>query len=139
MSAVVPEPTGLLVPMRAVVRAATRSLLVLLPVAVVAGWLVDGSAGALGALLGLALPTFFLGTTVAVALLTARMSPQAMGAAVVFSWLAKMIVLIVAMTLLAQWDAWSRPVFTVTFLVGVVGWLVAEAYVVTRSRVTYVD
>jgi chromate transport protein ChrA len=125
--------------MRAVVRSALLALAVALPLASLVGWLVDGWDGVFGALLGLLLPALFLGVTVAVALLTARRSPQVMGAAIVFSWLVKMVVLIAVMSLLGGLDGWSRSVFTVTFLLGVAGWLLGEAYVVTRSRVTYVD
>lgn len=125
--------------MRAVVRTAVIGLAIAVPVGALLGWVVDGAEGVIGALLGLALPAFFLGITVAVALLTARRSPQVMGAVLIFSWLGKMLVLIGAMTLLNGWDGWSRGVFTVTFLIGVAGWLAGEAYVVARSRVPYVD
>jgi hypothetical protein len=108
------------------------------PVAALVGWLVDGRAGLLGALLGLAVPAVFFGITAAVALLTVHLSPGTTGAVVLASWLAKLIVLVVVLVLLDQSSAWSRPVFGVVFLLAVAGWLALEAWVVLRTRQPYV-
>jgi hypothetical protein len=125
--------------MRRVLRLAVLVLVIGVPVVAGIGALVGGAPAALGAALGLLLPLLFLGVTVAVALGTARMAPGALGAVVLGSWLVKLILLVAALALLDRSDAWSRPAFFTTFVLGVVGWLVVEGFVVVRTRVPYVD
>jgi len=121
-----------------VLRTGVVAVVVVLPLAGVVGWLVDGAAGLAGALLGVLIPAVFFAITVVTALITLRLSPGALGAVVLASWVAKLVLLIVALTLLDQWSGWSRPVFAVTFLVAVAGWLGLEAWMVLRTRQPYV-
>ena len=79
----------------------------------------------------------FLGITAA-ALFTARLSPSTLGAAVLGSWLLKIVVLLVALIALDGRDFYSRGVFVV-FLLGTAGFLVVEAIVVVRTKVPYVE
>lgn len=109
-----------------------------LPLAAVLGWLVDGSAGLWGAVLGVAVPVLFFGATVVLALVTVRLSPGALGTAVLVSWLVKLVLLVVVLLLLDRLDGWSRPVFGVAFLLSVAGWLALEAWLVLRTRQPYV-
>jgi hypothetical protein len=46
---------------------------------------------------------------------------------------------VVALVLLDQSEAWSRPVFGVVFLLAVAGWLGLEAWLVLRTRQPYVS
>jgi hypothetical protein len=110
---------------------------VLLVVAAVAGWLVDGRAGVVGAVLGVGIPLVFFGVTVLTALLTARWSPGAMGAVVLGSWVVKMAALIAVLAWIDGWDGWSRPVFFVSFAITVPAWLGMEAWVVVKTRQPY--
>lgn len=126
-------------PLRRALRVALVGAGLLLGLSVPVGWVVDGSAGAVGALLGVAVPAAFFAITVVTALVTLRLSPGALGGVVLGSWVVKLVLLIVAMSLLNQWDGWSRPVFGVTFVVAVIGWLVLEAWVVVRTRAPYVQ
>lgn len=112
---------------------------VAVPLAAAVGWLVDSSAGLVGALMGVLIPAVFFGLTVVTALVTLRLSPGALGAAVLASWVAKLILLIVALSLLNQWEGWSRPVFGVTFMIAVAGWLGLEAWMVVTTRQPYVQ
>jgi hypothetical protein len=125
--------------MRRVLRVGLVALLVALPVALLAGWALDGTAGLWGALIGMGIATVFFALTVGVALGTARLDVTALGAAVLGSWLVKMILLIVVLVLLRDADFYSRPVLFVTLLLATVGALVLEAVVVSRTRVPYTE
>ena len=125
--------------LRRVLRVGALGVAIGLPVAAVAGWLVDGTAGLLGAVLGVAIPALFFGATVVLALVTIRLSPAALGLVVLVSWLVKLVLLVVALVLLDQSQAWSRPVFGVVFLLAVAGWLGLEAWLVLRTRQPYVS
>lgn len=132
------RPAHPLEPLRRVLRVGTIAVVLALPLAGLAGWAADGAAGAAGALLGVLIPAVFFAITVVTALITLRLSPGALGAVVLASWVAKLILLIVALTLIDQWSGWSRPVFGVSFLVAVAGWLGLEAWMVLRTRQPYV-
>lgn len=132
-------PTALVTPMRRVLRFGLIASLVALPVAVLIGFLVAGTAGAWGAAIGMGIAVGFFTITVAVALGTAGMDTTALGASVLGSWLVKMILLIVVLVLLRDADFYSRPVLFVSLLVGTIGTLVLEAVVVTRTQVPYTE
>jgi hypothetical protein len=130
-------PTALVTPMRRVLKVGLIASLVALPVAVLIGFLVAGTAGVWGAAIGMGIAVGFLTITVGVALGTAGMDTTALGASVLGSWLIKMILLIVVLVLLRDADFYSRPVLFVSLLVGTIGTLVLEAVVVTRTQVPY--
>ncbi len=132
-------PTALVVPMRRMLRAGAVAFAVGLPLSALVGLLVAGSAGAWGALIGMGLASGFFAMTVVVALVTASLDVTALGAAVLGSWLLKMVLLIAVLALLRGADFYSRPVLFVTLLVGTIGALVLEAVVVTRTRVPYTE
>jgi hypothetical protein len=111
--------------------------MVLLVAAALVGWLVDGRAGVVGAALGVGIPLVFFGITVLTALLTARLTPAAMGAVVLGSWVVKMAALIGVLVLIDGWDGWSRPVFFVCFAISVPAWLALEVWVVVKTRQPY--
>ncbi len=132
-------PAALVLPMRRVLRTCGLLLAVALPVAALVGWLIAGSAGFWGAVLGLAIPAAFFGVTVVTALATANASAGAFGAIVLGTWALKLIAFLGVLVLLRDADFWSRPVFYAVFAVGLVGWLAAEALVVVRTRTPYVE
>jgi ATP synthase protein I len=123
--------------MRRVLRTALVGAAVLVPAAALLGWWADGTAGLLGALAGVLLPLVFFGITVVTAVTTTRLSPGAMGAVVMVSWLVKIIGLVVALALLDRSDEWSRPAFFVAFAVAVPAWLALEAWTVISTRQAY--
>ena len=126
-------------PMRRVLRLGTGGFLAALPIATLVGFLLDGASGAWGALLGMAIPVGFFSVTAAVALWTVRVRPEWLGAAVLGSWLIKVIVLIAVLAWLSNADFYNRAIFFVTLLIGTIGYLVVEAAIVLRTRVPYVD
>jgi len=125
-------------PLRRTLRVGGIGVAVLIPVAAVVGWLVDGSAGLFGALIGVLVPAAFFGLTAVTALVTLRLSPGTLGAVVLGSWVVKLGALIGVFLLLDQWDGWSRPVFAATFLIGVLSSLALEASMVLRTQQPYV-
>jgi hypothetical protein len=103
------------------------------------GWLIDSSAGFWGGVLGIAIPVGFFSITVIVALLTLHVRPEIFGAAILGSWIIKLILLIVVLAVLSGADFYNRTIFFIAFVLGTVGYLVAEAVIVVRSRVPYLE
>lgn len=124
---------------RAVFRTALRDMLVLVAalagVGVVVGYLVAGTSGLWGAVLGVALTVIFSGTTVISMLKTAGASATTTAAVVMGSWLAKMLVLILALALLRQFDFYDKWLLGGVLMVGVIGAAVIDYRAVARGRV----
>ncbi len=125
--------------MSAVLKWGTAGSLVAMVVAAGVGWLVDGSAGLWGGVIGIAIPVAFYSITVIVALVTLRVRPEVFGAAVLGSWVVKIAVLIGVLAALSNSDFYSRGAFFIAFVVGTVGYLVAEAVIVVKTRVPFIE
>lgn len=132
-------PQGLVIPMGRVLRFAVLAALVALPTVTLVGWIVGGAPGAWGAFLGMAIAVGFLAVTVVVALLTAGMDASTLGIVVIGSWLVKVALLMVVLGMLREQTFYSRPALLLSLLLGVVGTLLLEGVVVTRTRVPYVE
>lgn len=126
-------------PMSRLLRTGLVGFAVALPVVALVGFLVDGGPGVWGAVLGLALPLAFFSITAVVALVTVRLRPEYLGAAVLGSWLLKIIVLIAVLVPLSHADFYNRVVFFVVLLLGTFGYLALEAVIVLRTKVPYVE
>ena len=126
-----------------VFRTALRSMLLLLGaltvVGVPVGYMVDGTAGVWGALIGIGLALVFSGTTVVAMLRTVRSTPQVMAGVVMGTWLAKVLVVIVVLAVIKDLDFYSKPVLAAVLLVGVLGSAYLDYRAVTRSHVPYVE
>jgi hypothetical protein len=114
-------------------------LVVLLVVGVVVGALVAGAQGVWGALLGVALALVFSGTTVLSVLRTADDPPARAVAVIMALWLAKIVVVFVALAVLSRFDFYSRPVLGIVLLVGVLGSAYLDLRAVQRTRAVYTD
>ena len=130
---------GVRIPMTAVLRWGTAGSLVALVVAGGLGYLVAGTQGLWGGVLGIAIPVAFYSITVIVAVVTVRVRPEIFGAAILGSWVLKIAVLIGVLAVLRDATFYSRGAFFVAFVVGTVGYLVAEAVIVVRTRVPYLE
>ena len=130
---------GVRIPMTAVLRWGSIGSLVAMVIAAIAGWFVDGSAGLWGGVLGIAIPVAFYSITVIVAVVTVRLRPELFGAAILGSWIVKIAVLIAVLAVLSRADFFNRGVFFAAFVVGTIGYLVAEAVIVVRTRVPYIE
>ena len=132
-----PSPAVVL-PMQRIIKAGWIGFGVLLPVGLVLVALGQSAAG-WGVVLGVGLPFAFFMVTSIVALRTATLGVDKLGAVVLGSWLLKLIALIVALAWLRGQDFYSRPVFFGVFLTCTIGLLVLEALIVQKTKVPYVD
>ncbi|MGY4645563.1 hypothetical protein [Cellulomonas sp. URHB0016] len=127
----------------AVVRQAFRDMLVLLGVLLVLGVgigvLVAGAPGAWGALLGVAIALIFSGTTVLSVLATVRSSPARTSAVIMGAWLAKVVVVFVALAVLSRFDFYDRVVLGLVLFAGVLGSAVLDLRAVQRGHIPYVE
>src|SRR5438067_1714940 len=111
-----------------------RSALLTAPVAllmIVLGAILGGTKGLLGAAIGVALVIVFFGISVLVVGRAAKISPQAMMAAAVGTYLVKILVLIILVGAFQDSTAFNGRFFGLTviacvILYGFVGWLAAR-------------
>lgn len=144
----VSETSGSAAAERAVLRTALRDGLILVGalavLGAVVGALVAGTPGVWGALVGAAVVAFFSGVTVWSMLFTIGKSAATTGAVVMGSWLAKMIVLIVVLSVLTRTGTeWLTPgvrgiLFGVVAL-GTIGSALLDYRAVHKGRVPYVS
>jgi hypothetical protein len=125
--------------MSAVLKWGTLGSVVVMVLAAVIGWLIAGMPGLWGGILGVAIPVAFFSITVIVALVTLRVRPGVFGAAILGSWIAKLVLLIVVLAALSRADFYSRGVFFVAFVIGTIGYLVTEAVIVVKTRVPFIE
>lgn len=105
----------------------------------VGGYLAEGSRGLIGAAMGLAIAAFFSGTTVVVMLATADRSLQTAQAAFVGTWIAKIILLFVALLLIKDKDFYNPLWFFVTLALALVATSIVEMRAALHSRVPAID
>lgn len=130
---------GVRAPMSAVLKWGTVGSVIVMVVAAGIGWLIAGTPGLWGAILGIAIPVAFYSITVIVALVTLRVRPGVFGAAILGSWIVKIALLVVVLAILSRTDFYNRGVFFVAFLIGTIGYLVAEALIVVKTRVPFIE
>jgi hypothetical protein len=112
---------------------------VLALVGAVVGSLVAGQPGLISGLLGALIAGVFLGITAASILLASRYDILAFFGIVMGAWLLKFVLFIVLAVVLRD-QPWIEPtVLFVTLVAGVVGTLVIDVVVVSRSRLPYVS
>lgn len=105
----------------------------------VVGYLVAGTAGVWGALLGAGIAALFMVGTVVTMMLTADKPLPVATAAGVGGWLAKMVVLFVVLLVVRDRGFYSPGVFFVVLVLAIVGSLGIEIAAVLRARVPTVD
>ncbi len=98
-----------------------------------------GGAGLYSVLLGVGLPTIFLGFTVGIALFTRRTSGTALGAVVMASWLAKLILLVIALAILRPHHFYNRAILAAALLGWTIVLLGLEVRTIQRARMLYVE
>ncbi|WP_296667791.1 hypothetical protein [Demequina sp.] len=103
------------------------------------GWFVAGAPGAVAAAVGAAVAALGAIPTQAAMLIGHRRSPQALAGIVAFSWLGKMLVIIVALLLLQGVESFYRPMFAATAVVGLVVSLAIDLLTLRKARIPYVD
>jgi ATP synthase protein I len=119
-----------------------RSALLTAPVAllmIVLGAVLGGTKGLLGAALGVALVIAFFGISVLVVSRAAKVSPQAMMAAAVGTFLVKILVLIILLGAFQNSAAFNDKIFGLTVIVCVIAYSAAQMVSSMRLKVPYVE
>ena len=119
-----------------------RSAMLTAPVAllmIVLGGVFGGSKGLLGAVLGVGLVIAFFGVSALVVGRAARVSPQAMMAAAVGTFLVKILVLIILLGTFQNSTAFNGKFFGLTVIVCVIVYSAAQMVSSMRLKTLYVD
>lgn len=123
---------------RAIVRSSV-TLVIIAVVGAVVGAVLDGVQGTVAALVGAAVAALGAISTQVAMLVGHRRSPQALAGIVLFAFLGKMLILIVALLVLQGIDDFNRPIFAVVTITCLVATLAIEVQALRHSRVPYVD
>lgn len=130
-------------PLRTMFRTVLRQMAVLLAVlgvgSCVVGYLVAGTPGLWGGVLGTALVAFFTLTTAVVMVATADRPLYVASAALVGSWLAKVVVVFVVLLIVRGRDFYDPVVFFVTLVLAILGSMAIEMSAALKARVPNVD
>lgn len=126
-------------PLREAVRLGLIGLVVLAVIVIPVGWLVAGSHGLWGALIGLALGGLFVLTTALLVLFTASLPAATAGAVMLGGWLLKVLIALGVLFALRGATFYDTGVFGIVVIAALVVLLAAETYGIIRTRVPYVD
>lgn len=130
-------------PLRTMFRTVLRQMALLLAVlgvgSCVVGYLVAGMPGLWGGVLGTALVAFFTLTTAVVMVATADRPLYMASAALVGSWLAKVVVVFVVLLIVRGRDFYDPVVFFATLVLAILGSVAIEMSAALRARVPNVD
>ena len=119
-----------------------RSALLTAPVAllmIVLGAILDGTKGLLGAVIGVGLVIVFFGISVLVVGRASKLSPQAMMAAAVGTFLVKILVLIILLGTFQNSTAFNSKWFGLTVIVCVIAYSAAQMVSAMRLKMLYVE
>lgn len=124
---------------RKAARVTMLSWVALAIIALPVSWLISGDKGLWGAGIGLGLAVLFSGVTIGAMIVTTRMSPQASLGIILGSWFVKMLIIIIALSVLANHDFYDRYVLVAVLILGVVasGW--ADLKAVQNARIPYIQ
>lgn len=114
-------------------------VLILAVLGTVIGALVAGPEGALGALLGAIVGGVMVALTAASILVANRLDIGGFFAVVLGTWLAKFILFVIAAVVLREQPWLNSTAMFVTIIVAVIGSLVIDVLVVSRSRIANVS
>jgi len=119
-----------------------RSVLLTAPVAllmIVLGAILGGTKGLLGAVIGVGLVIVFFGISVLVVGRASKVSPQAMMAAAVGTFLVKILVLIILLSVIQNSTAFNGRWFGLTVIVCVIAYSAAQMVSSIRLKMLYVE
>ncbi|MEV0251952.1 hypothetical protein AB0H76_35570 [Nocardia sp. NPDC050712] len=125
-------------PLRSALRYGLIGLAVLVVLAVAIGTATAGLPGLWGALIGAAIGGGFILTTAAVVLFGAKLPPSTAGLIILVSWVGKLLVVLVVVAVLQQFDFYNRVALFLTVVGALLIVLGAETYGVLRQKVPYV-
>jgi ATP synthase protein I len=119
-----------------------RSALLTAPVAllmIVLGAILGGTKGLLGAVIGVGLVIVFFGISVLVVGRASKVSPQAMMAAAVGTFVVKILVLIILLGTFQNSTAFNSKWFGLTVIVCVIAYSAAQMVSAMRLKMLYVE
>jgi len=119
-----------------------RSALLTAPVAllmIVLGAVLGGTKGLLGAVIGVGLVIAFFGISVLVVGRASKVSPQAMMAAAVGTFVVKILVLIILLSAFQNSTAFNGKWFGLTVIVCVIAYSAAQMVSAMRLKMLYVE
>ena len=119
-----------------------RSAMLTAPVAllmIVLGAILGGTKGLLGAVIGVGLVIVFFGISVLVVGRASKLSPQAMMAAAVGTFLVKILVLIILLGTFQNSTAFNSKWFGLTVIVCVIAYSAAQMVSAMRLKMLYVE
>ena len=119
-----------------------RSVLLTAPVAllmIVLGAVLGGTKGLLGAVIGVGLVIAFFGISVLVVGRASKVSPQAMMAAAVGTFVVKILVLIILLSAFQNSTAFNGKWFGLTVIVCVIAYSAAQMVSAMRLKMLYVE
>ena len=108
-------------------------------VAVAIGAAVAGKPGVWAAAIGSGIAGAFFLLTAVVAVVTTALKPTNLNAAILGSWIIKILLLMVVLSVLRNQDFYHRGTLFVTLVVTTFGMLILESVLVTRAKVPYVQ
>ena len=100
---------------------------------------IGGGKGALGALLGTAIVTAFFAVSVIAVGAAARLSPQAMMATAMATYMVKILVLLLFVSRFSNSTAFNPRLFGLTAIVCILAWSAAQVTSALRLRIAYVE
>lgn len=126
-------------PLRAALRYGIIGLIALVVISAILGSIFAGLPGLWGALLGAAIGGGFILTTAASVLLSARIESGLQGVVLLGSWVGKLLVAVIVVAVLRNFDFYSRPTLFLTVVGALVIVLGAETYGLLRHRVPIIE
>jgi ATP synthase protein I len=106
---------------------------------VLISWAVSGPKGALGAVLGIALVAVFFTISVFAVNRAARISPQAMMAAALGTFIVKILVLMAVLLPFSTTTVFNTRLFGLTALACILAWTAAQVIWSVRLKVLYAE
>ncbi|MEV6273610.1 hypothetical protein [Nocardia sp. NPDC051832] len=125
-------------PLKSALRYGLIGLAVLVVLAVAIATAAASTPGLWGALIGAAIGGGFILTTAAVVLFGAKLPPSTAGLIILVSWVGKLLVVLVVVAVLQQFDFYNRMALFLTVVGALLIVLGAETYGVLRQKVPYV-
>ncbi|MFF0494721.1 hypothetical protein ACFYTQ_37375 [Nocardia sp. NPDC004068] len=125
-------------PLRAALRSGIVGLVALVIVSAVLGSILAGLPGLWGALIGSAIGGFFILTTAALVLFSAKLDSGIQGMVMLASWVGKLLVVMIVVAILQRFDFYDRMTLFLTVVGALLIVLGAETYGLLRQRVPIV-
>lgn len=126
-------------PLRAALRYGIAGLAVLVVISAILSSIFAGLPGLWGALIGSAIGGGFILTTAASVLFSAKIESGLQGVVLLGSWVGKLLVAVVVVAVLQNYDFYSRPALFLTVVGALLVVLGAETYGLLRHKVPYVQ